>query len=614
MLKLASPCLQLAQLPPPNQTRKSTGTVDLASTKPSTSRDIVDRLSRMPTSLIGYSTEWLPIPDSCQLMQTSRFVHEIVRQFYARRLNSQPPGFGNQMFWYYLPSMRLDHYVPTDQLGLDYLNNKGIYYPLTEKIRKKVLTIEQALGYIDSRRRMIQASLDGSELTRPQKISLRNSLFREHILSGRCSVRAAINMARDERNLFYLMTLQHLFRFGQLDLQDLAHISRYGLQLLHDPLSARLFAKGLIGKQQVLSLTETGLTSILICLPGLQCKKLGIEEVLALTEEQIADLRETGLAEQVHTSRIELAAALQQIFILVQSTPVKDNVTTSALSSAGMAYPEIATVRSKSTSRIETIDLLDLPLVRSPGLTTLTSPEALILLLQGTGKSLRQVILSESAEYRIRWIKTFGMIIHHLPIDNLIRFLDTSSDASQSVFGDLDDGLNETEVADLALAYIQLYIDLAQHVSSADYLRVALPFITDIFGFIAWEAFIYDHPIVLTQCCEFWSRVKSSCAITGNCGDLFRELARPLFEDNMQGGSLEYLSEIGIAVFGELLHLMDLHLDGALFKVWPAEWTAENWRDREDGQEVELDFFRALLSPFEKSNPDIGLFFAELDP
>lgn len=620
MLKIASPCRQSFQRQAPTPAQKIVPTDVQASTKPSTSQDTADRLSRTPSSLIGYSTEWLPISNSCQLMQTNKLIYHIVWQFYARRLTSQPPGFGSQLFWYhYLPARRLDHYTATDQRGLAYLNTKGIYYPLTERIRKKELTIKQALGYIADRRCLIQASLNNPDITQQQKILLRNSLFQEHIVNGRCSIRNAIKMAGGQWHLFYSMTLQSLFRCGQLNLQDLAQISNHGLQLLHDPMGARLYSRGLISKQQVLSLTATGLSSILLCLPVLQSKTSPIREVLALTEEQITSLCETGLAEEVHTGRMALADALDRLAKTAQSTPMIDDVTKSVCSSLSVTHPDMVTSATKSISSIEISDLPDLPLVSSPDITMLTASEALSLLMDGTHKSLREVILSESADYRVRWIRTFGMIIHRLSIDDLIRFLDTSSWTSQSVFDDLDEGLDETEVADLAQAYLQIYIDLAQRLSSNDYLRVVRPFIKNVFGHIAGEAFIYDHPAILSQCGEFWSRVRSKCGITGHCVGCLRELVRPLLDCHMQSGSIAYLSETGMANFGQLLYLMgfhqtDLHLDEVLFSMLPIEWTVENWLARENGTAIEVDFLRALLSPFEKNNPDIALFFAELDP
>ena len=534
------------------------------------SRTGVATLAGAPDCVLRHIAGWLNESDSLRLMQTGRRNHDFIHGFYAARLKPQARGSGHPAQRYRDPEQRLDRYIPADRNGLQYLAGLGIYYPLTEQISKNGLTTGQAQELINERRGLIRAALTDGAVSARQKNFLCNSLIQEHILCGRCSAESAIGMARDGMNLFYSLTLNALFRSGQLDLADLESISAPGLRLLHDPLLAGLFRDGTISRRQLLALTDTQFIALTLCRRWLAARSWALQEVLALSEAHIALIRKARLMDDVHAGRMTLSCALARS---LTAPPLFKPFRAADLA----AFRITRFVLDESTLP----PVIRIPAERVPHV------------------SMRQLIAEESdVDVAVGQIQEFGKFIQDLAPAEIIRQMDTSTSQELSVFAGLDDGLRVSGGSALAMAYNQIYINLADKLGGEDYLRVLRPYLSDVFRWMVAESVNSDDVGIIDQCSMIWSLAMSACAVTGLPAGALRELVMPLLDED-SWNMLGYQSRESLTALGRLLHRMGLLQDPAeFFNVSGSDRLAEEFNESDDVGWFDFHGVQAFLSPF----------------
>ena len=620
MQPISSSSSQRVLLTLPTPVKKTTEIQPSAGAESCGSPDNIDRFSILPNSLAAQTQEWLDKRDEFQLIQAGKQAYDLVQWHFRNRLNSErlksiePLSHTYAYLYYHSPELRRDRHIPSDPAGLRYLSNKGIYYPLTEKIRTGQITVEQAMQYRLVRTRSITNSLTDPDLTPKQKRFLHNRLFSEHITSGRCSLSKAREMSDHSMNLFYSMTLQHLFRTGRLALEDLDNISDHGMSLLHDPQVAHLYIQGWISKQQLLDLTQVQLDSILICFPALVRKQLSAATVLALNEKQIKSLQNTGLAEQVHTGRVCLVQALESL----PEESEEDQIPKSTAPNSGKPHKEeLSSEQSLKADAEQHRDLILMPVFQCSNkvsvLQILSSDQ---LKFPGTDciPSFSDIIhQSTNVQDRIQWIKIFGKAILSLRYDEILRYFNCSPSEYVSIFERLEIGLDTPKVAELAGEYMDLLISSKNKLSYVNYLRLLTPFIVNDFGGIMSESFKFNAVDIIRKCGWLWSTVRSSATVIGTSMDEVLDQALAEFDTNIHDGPINSLSPAGIIGFGQLLRLMDLSSPGLLFTDWPRNWTIDSWKEIGADRATIADYFQALMCPYEVENTDVASLMTTID-
>jgi len=538
-------------------------------------------------------------------------------------------------FYYRCPAQRRDRYVPTDDAGLRYLAASGICRPLASRIAKGDLSIAKAHQSIVTNRHALDDALAGQKLSPQQKKFLCNNYFRKHILDGRCSVEDALALADENMNLFYSLTLRRLFVCGYLDPTDLVKISPAGFKLLHDTRLVRLFIEGPLFKHQVLNLTDTQLKALSICYAWLMSKRLAVREALALTRTQIDLLRITGIADEVYFRRMTLSYALRLSTAKSDLSDQKSRVawpsscsrSSSSMYSSSMSTGSTSSCSSSSFGMSSFDSGIALRRTLQPGTDTVSGYPMVIAVLQDLPSTvdtsswmcdnepkipsrtpitigrmlatpLRKILDGDAVcpVDAIRLLRAYGELIHHLRVDDMIQFLDTSDDSSPSIFSEFNDGMRSAGGRELSSAYIQMVINGAGRLGSADCLRVLRPFLTNVFGLMVAEAFWLGCNEVISQCSVVWSLVRSRCAMTGDDLAEFRELAIPLLVEE----EWPIATGNGLGEFGRLLFAMDLLDNDTVCEWWSSEWTVEEIAAFEEGEvPLDSDSFDAFLSPFE---------------
>lgn len=468
------------------------------------------------------------------MMQSNRRHHQLVTQYYQKRLVPSVRDKTELARLYRDPAMRLDRYLCADRIGRDWLTGMGIYFPLTAKIQSGKMKFGDVRELMIRQDNAISALCTSGGLTRRQTAVFRNRLFREHIENDRIDIATAQRMSGKGRNLFYSLTLKNLFRAGCLHPADLEKISDPGLQLLHDPLLVRLFQDALIRPQEVLSLTKAQLESILICRDLLMNKQMSVTQVLALTDSQKVGLRKT----------------VQQGMV----------------SSVGVPY------------------------------------ELRSLLAKPAAVAMREALLCADGrvKHHVEWIRAFGKIVHHLPPDTIIRYMDSSSQGQRCAFTELTNGLMTRGADQCVSAYLQIYINLAQHLNSADYLKVVQPFLSDVFGELVVDAINADLPECIDQCCRIWALVRAKCAISGASIEPLQALVMPLLIQQFRVFEFVNIRILDKGVhrsFGRLLVVMDLLEHEVFFNAWGA-CLEQPYLSTSDSDRKLRDCYHALFLPF----------------
>lgn len=589
--------------------------------------DKVNRLSSiLPSCLLDEVLDWLSKKDKFRLIQVGQPYYKLLQEHFNKRLNKDilksrgQPCATSAFLYYHSPDLRRGRHLLSDQTGLNYLSQQGLYYPLTEGIRAEKITVGEAIQFRFQQTRAIASYLAEPGLTPKQKRFFRNCLFSEHIVSGRCCLSRAREMSACGTDLFYSMTLQHLFRTGRLKLEDLRNISNSGMSLLHDPQISHLYDKGWISKQQLLGLTPVQLNSILLCIPALARKQVSMATVLALQEKHVEFLQVSELAEQVRSGRITLKHALDKFQPKRSEVCSKDEVSTSVLPSSDQTRK--GPKSSQENLRADTEE--GRPLIVLPVLLSQDKISFLPLLSRDRSNfpeteympPLSHILCcSTHVQSRIDWIKLVGPIIITLPCDEIFRHLNySSSNKYISIFERLHSGLGDhAKVAELTHAYLDLCIKLTKNLSCKDFLWVITPFISHDFGIIMAKSFTFNDIEIIRQCSMLWSLVRSSSLVAEE--DIFTlwEQAVSSFETHIQDRLINSLSPAVIMAFAQLLRNMNLSCKTLLFDDWPAIWTTDSWDHRGADRTSIADHFQALMCPYEESNEAVANFLAAID-
>jgi len=515
----------------------------------------VDRLSRLPDSLLHLKSAWLAEKEMLSLMQASKRHHWLINKYYQDRLIKDERRTDQPARDYRDPTLRIERHLLLDQTGRNYLARLGIQFPLTAHIQNGKMTVAHAQQFIQGRQKIMQATLDSGTLNPRQKEYFSNPLLAEHFLCDRCDSATLTRLADKGLYLFFSMTLQSLFRSGALAPGDLETISAAGLQLLHDPLLAGLFPHGLLRKHEVLHLTQTQFEALLICRPLLANGKLSVRCVLALEQVQLTALRKAGLLDDLHAGRITLDDALSG------------------------RWPE-PTVPADEEFRALPGSSLDLSDIRR-------------LLAKTPIKAIKNAL----DIFDVDWIKSFGKALHLLPVETIIQYLDADDSA---VIAGAEEGILSLG-NDAPCAYLQIYIDLAQHLNSADYLRVVMPLLAGgLFGYLISDTHSYgaDYSEIFDQCCKIWALVRTKCVISGTDSQPMRELIWPELVHQKLGTNIPDQSGAFWESFGRLLVVMDLLDSRELFDLLTDGWQW-NLKDKDLADPLVLGCNQALFSLIE---------------
>jgi len=547
-----------------------------------------DRLSRVPACILDKTAEWLDETDAVHLMKASRLHHALMNQYFRKRLQPEWRKVPTLPRLYQHPSFRIDRFIHLDYIGRQHLTSLGLHYPLSRKIKNGEISLKQASNVLIDNRRQMQVALSGSNLTKRQQDYFFNSLIAEHVLCGHCSIPQALRQTGKQMHLFYSLSLQSLLRSGELDPVDLDGISAAGISLLHAPALVGLFRQGLIRKNDLLHLTDNQYQAILICLPWITNRKLAMSSVLALEAPQLDAMRKADLLDRLHTMQITLAAALQ----LIQPNSTSAPPDTDPVSSMNPTAPVSAVLPDES------------------GIVMQSSDFRLLLSRTPIG-AVRKALFTEDG---IEWLRTFGKVIHHLSVDTILRHLDTSDAEYRSVFESFDGGMDSDIAEQGAIATMQIYLNLADHLSSRDFLKVVQPFLTDVFGYIVAEGCHENLDYLVPYCNRVWTAVQTACVITGTPLAQLRAQAMPLLKESLLQSHLlssDAESEC-IGDFASLLTVMALQNDEELFRIWCYCSGQRNF----DKSIHSLECMQALFSPFDKTDTGavaLDLIAAEID-
>ena len=566
----------------------------------------VDRLDQLPFDQFCGVAEWLTVRDSLQLMKTSRQNHSFMHHHYQHRLTPELRlKSGCPLFHYCDPKKRLDRYVPTDTAGKDYLSRQEIYATLARQIAKGELSIKSALNFIEERRALIQLRIKSGSLIERQKRFLCNTMVQELIWSGCCNIETALGLASDSKHLFYILTLRGLFRFSDLVPEDLTVISAPGLEFLHDLQLSQLFVHGPICKHHVLNLTSTQLAALMICRVALTNKTVVLQKVLALTEQQIANLREMGFTDDLHAGRIKLDRALQLVQIKLSVQPAEMTESSSACSSgASTCSSSMSTSSPESGVLVKATPKTNISSVWQPWYSTVSRPVGLHFMLMHMRRTTLRELLSDPMVNPISVFKSFGNFIHLLSPDDIIRFMNPFAQGDAENLPELFEELGPFAVENNAEYLLEIYINLASRLNSVDYLYVVRPFLNQVFGTVLKDALFHDDSDIAYQCNLLWSSVRAKCAVSGFLVHDLRQSALSLLKIVNWAETAQYISAATMNSFGCLLHAMDLLHDDDFFNNWAWDWTPENLTARfqtEDAESIDYDHYQALFSPFEKN-------------
>jgi len=530
-----------------------------------------DRLSPAPNALLHNTAEWLLENEMLSLMQASSRLRTLVKQYYSQRLQAGITETDPPARRYRKPVNRTDRALTLDHTGREHLTSLGIHFPLTAQIASGKLKVQQALALVQERRCMLQATLGSAGLTEHQMALLRNPLFEEHVLCGRCDIGTAVRLARLKMAGFYSLSLQHLFRSGALEPADLETISGPALRLVHDPLLVDLVQDGLIRKRDLLRLTQTQFESILMFRTLLMSKKLQMREVLALEESHVGSLRRAGLLDDVADGRIRLSDAHELI--------TKPGVSTDALPS----NPRAVTRGSVMTPEQAKIRRMVREASRTAVSDSLFSVDGPV------------------------WLEEFGLLCHHLSVDTIMKLMDTSDHMwpptkgeHPSAFAGFSGGFATLPGAQQAAnAYVQVYINLAGHLGNQDYLRAVRPFLNHVFGLLVSEGCNGEFHTLVEQCTKIWTLVQAKCVLSATSVRPLRNLVMPLLKESILEVDFIGILEKGncLAAFARLLTVMDLHDDEDFFELWGASSEEPHYTV----PACTLHCLHALFSPYETS-------------
>jgi len=535
-------------------------------------------LPNTPDCLLLNTAEWLAEPDMLNLMQSGRRNYSLVNQYYSKKVKTTVRHTDYPGRLYRNPADRIESFLHLDDRGRDYLAALGIYYPLTEDIRSRKMSVAQARESISARRQILEERLNGTELTQQEKDIMGNPVFAEHFLCSRCDFDTALRLAGNDLHLFHSLTLQPLFRSGHLVPTDMEKLSGPGLRLLSDPLLSKLFQDGLISKQDGLNLTACQLESLLICRTLLLRRDIRIQEVLAIEPDDIVAIRKVGLLEELHDGRIIVALASEQ-----SASPSDRNL---VLRHLVQPDPDLAEQPKRQT------------LGPSGSVITLKKSELQVLLDRTPDRALYDALVEE--EIDVAWIETIGAYLHHLPPERILEMLDISDKEDRSAFHGYTDGLNCKGVEKVALAYLQIYLNLGERLPAEAFLKIVQPF-WEIFGWMVCEAFNENRPAILDRCARIWTLAQSKALVTGTDLDAIRLTVANQLASGTWAFRRGTMTGDQFAEFGRFLTVMDALDHDRLFRIWSHDIQMLDFMLDIDAQTVpSVD---ALLRPFKCFDP-----------
>ena len=164
-----------------------------------------------------------------------------------------------------------------------------------------------------------------------------------------------------------------------------------------------------------------------------------------------------------------------------------------------------------------------------------------------------------------------------MPLKKILDFLDNEEmidGTPEIIFDRLEDGLVDQSAQDVAQAFNQIYINLAEHLNDEDYLQVASLFLNQLLGFMVAWSFSQSCSTIMDQCREIWSLVLAKCELSSQSVEKYRTAAAEtmLTEDNW---SRAFFSETGatrdeetMVSFASLLFEMGLVDNQDFLKLW----------------------------------------------
>jgi hypothetical protein len=239
-----------------------------------------------------------------------------------------------------------------------------------------------------------------------------------------------------------------------------------------------------------------------------------------------------------------------------------------------------------------------------------------LLLSRMPSAIVRNLIFADGWGGNADWVSRFGKIIHLMPVEKITEFLNTQQeyqDSPDELFNMFGDGLTGKKPQAVAVAFNQIFIDLAGHVDAENYLKLAEMFLDNLLGFMVSWSWRCECPAIIDQCREIWSLVQSRCELTGDTVDRYRDLAvEILLEAPAWGHGFSGVNgtedENTMAAFASLLVAMGLTDNEDFLKVWtdatfsePTVLNRFDQEDRENWRRVGLATCHAIFTPLRES-------------
>jgi hypothetical protein len=206
-----------------------------------------------------------------------------------------------------------------------------------------------------------------------------------------------------------------------------------------------------------------------------------------------------------------------------------------------------------------------------------------LLLSRMPAAIVHRVILDDGYGGNADWVTRFGKLLHLMPMKKITGFLETgarNNDLDDELFNTFADGLGKKESQAVAIAFSQIFIDLAEHLDAEEYLELAEMFLDNLSGLMVSWGFRMANPIMIDQCRQIWSLAQSKCEISGRPLDRCQELVRTIvLEAPPWGHGFEGYNgtddEQTMASFASFIHTTGLAEQDEFLK----KWTDKNFDD-----------------------------------
>lgn len=307
-------------------------------------------LFSLPNELIYHTASFLDISTVSQLTHVNQFFRGLANEACLPRIKPHLRGKGNEVKLYQNPANRLQAYLFDDKEGVEYLKSFRILLPvLFNPIHAGTLLVEECVSTMNARNAEIQSFLGDADIPMPQKWNLQDPVVRLLTVSGVFTVSFARGLTPEQLSILNNKNrpvIRDYLGQGILTQQDLAVMDDFDADFLSSPAGQTYIGAGALTAQQLIGLEEE--EHFILQQPGVQkyiCSgflpfatalglvdptpevlghrflqqhmaglgaALTLEEVCAITYDQLEYLRDPAVREQILAGDLPVRQALQE--------------------------------------------------------------------------------------------------------------------------------------------------------------------------------------------------------------------------------------------------------------------------------------------------------------